>query len=143
MKTTKWMTCILLCFFIMGCSVNRYNDPLVFSECKRLKQRVYEYGFSTAENAGTLIIQSQPASMQLAVKNYQFYINEHHITVYKYSDTKILLDPGEYTLKGKVNFFGFSTTKKIKIEPEGEIIVLFRGPVDITTKGVFWDVSSP
>ena len=142
MKRIKSIILILLCFFMLGCSINRYDDPLVFSECKKLEhlKQVYEYDFSTVENAGVLIILAQPASWQLTVKNYQFYINEHHITAYKYSDAKILLDPGEYTLRGKVNFFGFSASKKIKIEPSGKTAVLFRGPVDMTTKGIFWDV---
>ena len=142
MKKIKSIFLVLLCFFMMGCSINRYNDSLVFSECRKLEhlKQTYEYNFSTGKNAGTLIIASQPASWQLAVKNYQFYINEHHITAYKYSDTTISLDSGEYIVKGKVNFFGFSASKKVKIEPGKKTAVIFRGPVAMTTKGIFWDV---
>lgn len=138
------LTLFSIWLFVSGCAINRYNDPLVWHECKKLEQlkETYNYDFSTKDNHGTLLIFSQPASMQMAVKNYQFNIGGNKITAFKYSDTKILLDPGEYIITGKVNFFGLTTSKKIIITSDEETSVIFRGPMDMFSKGIFWDAEN-
>ncbi|MBN1914175.1 MAG: hypothetical protein JW788_07245 [Candidatus Omnitrophica bacterium] len=77
--------------------------------------------------------------MQMAVKNYQFNLAGNDLTVFKYSDTKVLLDSGEYTITGRVNFFGLTASKRITIESGKETRLIFRGPMDMFAKGIFWD----
>jgi hypothetical protein len=103
-------------------------------------KRSYSFNFSSGNQPGELILISQPASIQWVIENYQLQIGANRFMVFKYSETKVKLDPGKYKLKGWVRFFGLSTSQEIFIEPGKRIYYLFRGPLDMFTKGAFWQV---
>lgn len=141
----KIFIALLAAMIFIGCaSINRYDDPLVLNECKKLDEKglkqTYQFDFSQVKNTGKLIIFSQPASMQWMIENYYFTVNNQNIKVFKYSDTTITLDPGKYVIEGNCKGFGFAATIEVNIVAGKQVGVVFRGPLDIMTKGKFWQL---
>lgn len=110
------------------------------SETNRLNQEQYSFDFSTAEDVGELVIVSQPPAMQLMIKNYYFQIGDQKITVFKNSITTVKLDVGEHQIKGGVKAFGIPATYKFNIHSGESVSLIFHGPLDMLTKGKFWQI---
>lgn len=126
--------------FIEGCSVNTLGDPISLYEIRRLPLKKYDFDFSKTNEKGELFVISQPASMQLMIRDYNFTFGDQKIQVFKNSVTRLVLDKGNYTVHGGAGTFGLPTSTKVSVEQDSKSCLIFHCAIDMLAAGNFWFV---
>lgn len=143
LRSSPW-TLFILCFL--------WISSVLVSGCAAVEGRIavlgakkdsYTFDLSSqASQAGILVLRCRPPSQQVGVDHYEFFVDaKGPYAVSKYSDSEIILNPGDHALKvvavttedfrrfqkiGKE--FGRAPTEKFKIVANGRLVLEYLGP---------------